>query len=612
MPKSSSKNHGRFPCSIPGCFAVANHLSSMCRHKWGHLPQRLLPACRGHLPNGAPCPVRYQGRADTMKRHWLTHHTNEGAWLPDRYPPFEDLWKLVREGEIVLAPTPTPTSTSTPTASASTSTSTSTSTPTASSSSSSTNVNGTGRMRNISNASSSVASSVTTPTTSVSFGSRHQHHHHHHQPYQQQQQQQHEMEIAQRNGVGPIRRNSFAGRTMRRNSSRSPVLVFRPPPSAASSVRSSGFGAGVPPSEEDNDIPPIMTLYDCVSSPAPYVGLAPPSEVQRQFTLPPLLTQAEEREQQERRRSASVKVEVGVVQEEQEQEQGWEEPQPWWSSNPMALPPPPNTSVTMGSSSSNSHSSGNSGNRVERERPRPFSSGSGAAGARRYTASTPFPRVSYPSPLHHPSVSSPAPSPYPPQSSTLPSSASLRMRTSHVRQRRSLSGSISGPGMDGLGLLAFSAVTFPAPAPIPPPPSLVPSIARSFHYEDNNNENVFDGDNNYKTKRDAFYYGDGAANTKWIAPSPLRSKNVWFSGANLPSNELSLLSHPPTDRIMLTSSSSSSSSSSVSTSSLSGSNSNVALSSSPFSTVSSSLAPFSPVVMFGKGREIEDEGVVMV
>lgn len=57
QPKS--KNHGRFPCSIPGCYAVANHLSSMCRHKWGHLPQRLLPACRGHLPNGAPCPVRF-------------------------------------------------------------------------------------------------------------------------------------------------------------------------------------------------------------------------------------------------------------------------------------------------------------------------------------------------------------------------------------------------------------------------------------------------------------------------------------------------------------------------------------------------------------------------
>lgn len=102
MPKS--KNHGRFPCSIPGCFAVANHLSSMCRHKWGHLPQRLLPACRGHLANGLPCPVRYQGRADTMKRHWLTHHTNEGPWQPDRYPPFEDLWKLVKDGEIVLTP----------------------------------------------------------------------------------------------------------------------------------------------------------------------------------------------------------------------------------------------------------------------------------------------------------------------------------------------------------------------------------------------------------------------------------------------------------------------------------------------------------------------------
>lgn len=102
QPKS--KNHGRFPCSIPGCFAVANHLSSMCRHKWGHLPQRLLPACRGHLPSGAPCPVRYQGRADTMKRHWLTHHTAEGPWVPDRYPPFEDLWRLVQEGEIVLSP----------------------------------------------------------------------------------------------------------------------------------------------------------------------------------------------------------------------------------------------------------------------------------------------------------------------------------------------------------------------------------------------------------------------------------------------------------------------------------------------------------------------------
>jgi hypothetical protein len=39
-----------------------------------------------------------------MKRHWLTHHTNEGPWIPDRYPPFEDLWKLVKEGEIVLTP----------------------------------------------------------------------------------------------------------------------------------------------------------------------------------------------------------------------------------------------------------------------------------------------------------------------------------------------------------------------------------------------------------------------------------------------------------------------------------------------------------------------------
>ena len=46
----------------------------------------------------------YQGRADTMKRHWLTHHTNEGPWQPDRYPPFEDLWKLVKDGEIVLTP----------------------------------------------------------------------------------------------------------------------------------------------------------------------------------------------------------------------------------------------------------------------------------------------------------------------------------------------------------------------------------------------------------------------------------------------------------------------------------------------------------------------------
>jgi len=47
---------------------------------------------------------RYQGRADTMKRHWLTHHTNEGPWVPDRYPPFEDLWRLVQEGEIVITP----------------------------------------------------------------------------------------------------------------------------------------------------------------------------------------------------------------------------------------------------------------------------------------------------------------------------------------------------------------------------------------------------------------------------------------------------------------------------------------------------------------------------
>lgn len=39
-----------------------------------------------------------------MKRHWITHHTNEGPWVPDRYPPFEDLWKLVRDGEIVLTP----------------------------------------------------------------------------------------------------------------------------------------------------------------------------------------------------------------------------------------------------------------------------------------------------------------------------------------------------------------------------------------------------------------------------------------------------------------------------------------------------------------------------
>jgi hypothetical protein len=39
-----------------------------------------------------------------MKRHWLTHHTNEGPWVPDRYPPFEDLWRLVQEGEIVLSP----------------------------------------------------------------------------------------------------------------------------------------------------------------------------------------------------------------------------------------------------------------------------------------------------------------------------------------------------------------------------------------------------------------------------------------------------------------------------------------------------------------------------
>lgn len=39
-----------------------------------------------------------------MKRHWLTHHTGEGPWVPDRYPPFEDLWRLVQEGEIVLSP----------------------------------------------------------------------------------------------------------------------------------------------------------------------------------------------------------------------------------------------------------------------------------------------------------------------------------------------------------------------------------------------------------------------------------------------------------------------------------------------------------------------------
>jgi hypothetical protein len=39
-----------------------------------------------------------------MKRHWLTHHTSEGPWVPDRYPPFEDLWRLVQEGEIVLSP----------------------------------------------------------------------------------------------------------------------------------------------------------------------------------------------------------------------------------------------------------------------------------------------------------------------------------------------------------------------------------------------------------------------------------------------------------------------------------------------------------------------------
>ncbi len=51
-----------------------------------------------------PPPHRYQGRADTMKRHWLTHHTGEGPWVPDRYPPFEDLWRLVQEGEIVLSP----------------------------------------------------------------------------------------------------------------------------------------------------------------------------------------------------------------------------------------------------------------------------------------------------------------------------------------------------------------------------------------------------------------------------------------------------------------------------------------------------------------------------
>lgn len=39
-----------------------------------------------------------------MKRHWTTHHANEGPYVQDRYPPFEDLWRLVGEGEVVLSP----------------------------------------------------------------------------------------------------------------------------------------------------------------------------------------------------------------------------------------------------------------------------------------------------------------------------------------------------------------------------------------------------------------------------------------------------------------------------------------------------------------------------
>lgn len=39
-----------------------------------------------------------------MKRHWNTHHTIEGPWVSEPYPPFEDLWNLIQDGEIFLTP----------------------------------------------------------------------------------------------------------------------------------------------------------------------------------------------------------------------------------------------------------------------------------------------------------------------------------------------------------------------------------------------------------------------------------------------------------------------------------------------------------------------------